>query len=219
MRRDRLIGSLAYLPLLAGLIVAVWHLTNQSPQSSGPSGTWYFGSPSARWTITEYADLECPYCRAYTPQLKQWVSEQDNVKLAWHHFPLDTHGAAALSEARLVQCAGYLGGTEVFWQAIDQVLMRTRGNGRGLVEDLEVPGVSTQSLSNCAKTYTDIREAVERQLAVAKSRGIAATPTIEITDSLTGHSIRLEGPVDSAALLSVIDALAAQAPLSEEESR
>ncbi len=62
----------------------------------------------------------------------------------------------------------------------------------------------------------DIRAAVDQQLAQAKSRGIAATPTIEVTDSLTGHSIRLEGPVDSAALLSVIDALAAQAPLRKD---
>ncbi|MEZ1436322.1 thioredoxin domain-containing protein [Pseudomonas shirazica] len=181
-----------------------------------PDETWYFGPSNARWVITEYADLECPYCRVYTPQLKQWVSEQDNVKLAWHHFPLDTHGAAAVSEAHLVQCAGTLGGASAFWQAIDQVLLRTRSNGQGLAGELELPDISAEDLSHCARTKVDIRAAVDQQLAQAKSRGIAATPTIEVTDSLTGHSIRLEGPVDSAALLSVIDALAAQAPLRKD---
>ncbi|WP_425928753.1 DsbA family protein [Pseudomonas sp. NyZ201] len=179
---------------------------------------WFYGKASARWTITEYADLECPYCRVYTPQLKQWVSEQDNVKLAWHHFPLDTHGAAAVSEARLVQCAGTLGGASAFWQAIDQVLLRSRSNGQGLAGGLKLPGVSAEDLSHCARTEV-IRAAVDRQLAQAKSRGIAATPTIEVTDSLTGHSIRMEGPVDSVALLSVIDDLAAQAPLRKGLSR
>lgn len=152
----------------------------------------------------------------YTPQLKRWVSEQKNVKLAWHHVPLDIHGVAALSEARLVQCAGYLGGPAVFWQAIDQVLLRTRGNGQGVAEELELPDVSAESLSSCARTKLDIHAVVDRQLVEAKRRGITATPTIEVTDSQTGHSVRLEGPVDSTALLSVIDALAAQ---RKEETR
>ncbi|WP_237860887.1 DsbA family protein [Pseudomonas sp. PGPR81] len=200
--------------VIAG-VGACWQLATSSNTRS-PDETWYFGPTNARWVITEYADLECPYCRAYTPQLKHWVSGQENVKLAWHHFPLDIHGVAAQSEARLVQCAGYLGGAAVFWQAIELVLLRTRGDGQGLAEELEVPGVSTEALSSCARANMDIRGVVEGQIAVAKSRGIAATPTIEVTDSLTGHSMRLEGPVDSAALLSVIDALAARAPLHKD---
>ena len=76
--------------------------------------------------------------------------------------------------------------------------------------------MSTEALSSCSRANMDIRGVVEGQIAVAKSRGIAATPTIEVTDSLTGHSMRLEGLVDSAALLSVIDALAAQAPLRKD---
>ncbi|WP_110968395.1 DsbA family protein [Pseudomonas huaxiensis] len=211
---DLRIFSVFIIMAIAGAGV-IWKFA-ATPNARSPDETWYFGPANARWVITEYADLECPYCRAYTPQLKHWVSGQENVKLAWHHFPLDIHGVAAQSEARLVQCAGYLGGAAVFWQAIELVLLRTRGDGQGLAEELEVPGVSTEALSSCARASMDIRGVVEEQIAVAKSRGIGATPTIEVTDSLTGHSMRLEGPVDSAALLSVIDALAAQAPLRKD---
>ncbi|MEE1924497.1 thioredoxin domain-containing protein [Pseudomonas sp. 148P] len=211
---DLRIFSVFIIMAIAGAGV-IWKFA-ATPNARSPDETWYFGPANARWVITEYADLECPYCRAYTPQLKHWVSGQENVKLAWHHFPLDIHGVAAQSEARLVQCAGYLGGAAVFWQAIELVLLRTRGDGQGLAEELEVPGVSTEALSSCARASMDIRGVVEGQIAVAKSRGIGATPTIEVTDSLTGHSMRLEGPVDSAALLSVIDALAAQAPLRKD---
>ncbi|MGP5465310.1 thioredoxin domain-containing protein [Pseudomonas amygdali] len=214
MPKLRLNLILFIVMVIAG-VGACWQLATSSNTRS-PDETWYFGPTNARWVITEYADLECPYCRAYTPQLKHWVSGQENVKLAWHHFPLDIHGVAAQSEARLVQCAGYLGGAAVFWQAIELVLLRTRGDGQGLAGELEVPGVSTEALSSCSRANMDIRGVVEGQIAVAKSRGIAATPTIEVTDSLTGHSMRLEGPVDSAALLSVIDALAAQPPLRKD---
>ena len=211
---DLRIFSVFIIMAIAGAGV-IWKFA-ATPNARSPDETWYFGPANARWVITEYADLECPYCRAYTPQLKQWISGQENVKLAWHHVPLDIHGVAALSEARLVQCAGYLGGAAVFWQAIELVLLRTRGNGQGLAGELEVPGVSTEALSSCSRANMDIRGVVEGQIAVAKSRGIAATPTIEVTDSLTGHSMRLEGPVDSATLLSVVDDLAAQATASKE---
>ena len=209
--------SKAALVCLVVIVVfgACWKLAVTS-EANYPDETWYYGPSNARWVITEYADLECPYCRAYTPQLKHWVSEQADVKLAWHHFPLEIHGVAARTEALLVQCAGHLGGPAVFWQAIDQVLLRTRGNGQGIVEELALPTVPAQSLSRCVRSNEEIQAVIDRQLAVAKSRGIAATPTIEVTDSLTGHSVRLEGPVESTALLSVIDALAAQAALRTE---
>ncbi|MHA6164128.1 DsbA family protein [Pseudomonas sichuanensis] len=216
MRNLRPITIIFGIAVIA-LLGSYWQIAKSSNTRSA-NETWYFGPSGARWVITEYADLECPYCRAYTPQLKQWVSKQGDVKLAWHHFPLDSHGTAALSEARLVQCAGYLGGATVFWQAIDQVLLNTRGNGQGLTEELQLLDVSSEALSSCTRTNMDIAAAVHRQQAVAKSRGIAGTPKLEVTDSLTGHTVRLDGPVDSAALLSVIDALAAQPAQEKAES-
>ena len=32
-----------------------------------------YGDAKARWTINEYADLECPFCKV-TPRGKRWVS-------------------------------------------------------------------------------------------------------------------------------------------------
>lgn len=218
MRNLRSITLVHILVIAVIVLLGAYWLNAKSNLPRSADETWYFGPPGARWVITEYADLECPYCRAYTPQLKQWVSKQNDAKLAWHHFPLDSHGSAALSEARLVQCAGYLGGATVFWQAIDQVLLQTRGNGQGLTAELQLPEVSSEALSSCTRTNMDIAAAVHRQQAVAKSRGIAGTPTLEVTDSLTGHSVRLEGAVDSATLLSVIDALAAQPAQEKAES-
>lgn len=72
-------------------------------------GSWVYGPTKARWTITEYADLECPFCKTYTPLLKTWVKEQKDVNLQWSHLPLEIHGPAARREARQVECAGKLG--------------------------------------------------------------------------------------------------------------
>ncbi|MCV6240998.1 DsbA family protein, partial [Pseudomonas aeruginosa] len=40
-----------------------------------------YGDAKARWTINEYADLECPFCKVYTPRLKRWVDSHTDVNL------------------------------------------------------------------------------------------------------------------------------------------
>ncbi|MDU8475563.1 thioredoxin domain-containing protein, partial [Pseudomonas syringae pv. actinidiae] len=47
------------------------------------SGGWVYGSREARFTIVEYADLECPYCKDYFPHLKAWVDQHPDVNLQW----------------------------------------------------------------------------------------------------------------------------------------
>lgn len=223
--RKLLIGrraiGLGLLTLLAALVIGLtfhWHQlpVNREQQSAKP---WYFGPATARWLITEYADLECPYCQAYTPQLKRWVSQKPDVKLMWHHFPLLDHGFAAERKAQIVQCAGHLGGAEAFWTAIDQVLLHRGGNVQGLAAEIEVGSVPPGSLSKCADTDLEIASQVSQQRTDAQRRGIVATPTLEITDTRTGHSVRLEGAVDEVTLLSAMDGLAAQSGSPEEPKR
>ena len=68
------------------------------------------GNPEGRFTLTLYADLECPFCREYFPQLKRWVGNNTDVALQWHHQPLAAHEPAASAEARLAECAAEAGG-------------------------------------------------------------------------------------------------------------
>lgn len=202
-----LLGVACFIGLLAGAI-GLWPWS-----SSDHKGPWLYGSPTARWTITEYADLECPYCRTYTPQLKRWVNQQPDVNLKWHHFPLQLHAVAAVHEARLVHCAGTLGGAASFWSAVDQVLARTASNGQGIPSDFVILGLdnanSKVNLQICANS-SETALLVDQERYEAQQKGIQATPTLEITDNRTGRSLRLEGPADSATLLSAMDRLASE---------
>lgn len=173
-----------------------------SPRETAP---WLFGSASARWTITEFADLECPYCKTYTPELKRWVSQQPDVNLQWHHLPLPFHGTAAIHQARLVECAGVLGGATAFWNAIDLVFQRTRSNGQGFPGLLELSGIDDHDLERCATSNIDVAMRIDQQLHEAQEKGINATPTLLIADNTSGRTIKLEGPADGATLLSAID--------------
>ena len=200
---------------LLGTVAILAYLHQATRSETGP---WPLGEPDARWTITEYADLECPYCKTYTPDLKRWVGRHPQVNLQWHHVPLPGHGQAAVHEARLVQCAGVHGGREAFWTAIDQVLAKTGSNGLGFTGPLDVPNVKSDVLELCADTDPGIALLVEQQRIEARKHGIQATPTVEITDNRSGRSLTLEGPADEATLLSAMDWLDRQASVGAEST-
>ena len=64
------------LVLLAASAVGVELLAKGLPTNHS-----LYGDAKARWTINEYADLECPFCKVYTPRLKRWVDSHPDVNL------------------------------------------------------------------------------------------------------------------------------------------
>ncbi|SEB32654.1 DsbA family protein [Pseudomonas marginalis] len=207
MTRPRLRGVILGC-LLLGLTLACIAIIRDEMKTPNYTGPWVYGSPDARWTVTEFADLECPYCKTYTPALKSWIQQHKDINLKWHHLPLDLHGPVAVHEAQLAECAGKLGGTQAFWQAIDQTFERTRSNGQGFTGHLDVDGIDHQDLVACAVNNKQIATDIIKQANEASRTGITATPTLIIKDNMTGRTIKLEGPADSVTLLSAIDWLA-----------
>ena len=201
----RSMGAVGFLGLF--LVTVGFAVLKSEVQTRQHSGPWTFGQVNARWTVTEFADLECSYCKAYTPALKAWVQKLKSVNLQWHHLPLDFHGSAAINEAKIVECAGELGGALAFWQAVDQIFEQTRSNGLGFNGQLEISHVNRQALMDCAVNNKQISQRISRQTEEAIKSGVSATPTVLIRDNKTGKSLKLEGPADEVMLLSAIDLL------------
>lgn len=213
--RARWLWALVAALLALGLIWLVSRLPGQSPpQPSQPSGTaqvagppWQMGNPEGRFMLTLYADLECPFCREYFPQLKRWVGANADVALQWHHQPLAAHEPAASAEARLAECAAEAGGPPVFWEAVEWVYVHTGSDGQGLPDGLRYPG-STPAVEQCAAS--DRANAhIRAQAAEATKSGVTATPSLRLLDRQTGQSLLLQGPIEGDALLSAMDMLAA----------
>jgi len=220
MIRSPLVGKSAAkaLVMIALWLFALWHLlgslaTVEQPAVPEPP-TFIYGNAKARFTLIEYADLECPYCKDAFPQLQRLVDRHQLLNWQWHHLPLDIHGEAAQYEARLVTCAGWLGGNAVFWQAVEAVYRHSRGNGAGLavpLDQLELqPKVSLAHLQNCARNNAKVRRVVDDQARAAAVKGINATPTLELRNNSTGRTVRLPGVLDEAGMLSAMDWLASQ---------
>src|SRR3546814_16596330 len=69
----------------------------EPPKPAGPP--WLYGRSDARFTVVGYADLECPYCRAYFPTLQRWLDTHPEANWQWHHLPLSMHEPAATAGA------------------------------------------------------------------------------------------------------------------------
>lgn len=174
------------------------------------------GNPDGRFTLTLYADLECPFCRSYFPVLKRWVSGNADVALQWHHLPSAAHEPAASTEARLAECAGEAGGHAAFWQAVEWVYANTRSDGQGLPEGQRYPDL-TPAIEQCiASEQSDA--AIRTQTAEATNSGVTATPSLRLHDRETGKAILLQGPIKGDALLSAMDMLAAGDPAATPTS-
>lgn len=178
--------------------------------STGPP--WRYGRLDARFTLIEYADLECPYCQMYFPMLMHWIDANPDVNWQWHHLPLPMHEPAATHGARLAECAGETDGQTAFWNTVAWIYQHTLGDGQGLPPGAQLPG-TTPALQGClASTRPDA--VIRAQAEEAAQAGIAATPTLRVIDNQTGKALLLSGAVEGDALLSAIDLLASSSDAS-----
>lgn len=202
--------------LIAGLLLAlaagssVYLLTQRHDEASSvdPQGPpWRYGNVDARFTVIEYADLECPHCKAYHAPLMRWINANPDVRLQWHHMPLSDHEPVASQEAVLAECAGRTGGPSAFWEAIDWIYAHTQDSGRGVPDTTQYPEL-TDALRVCLADPT-VLATVREQVAQARRDQVAATPTLRIEDRQSGRHLTLSGPLDGDALSSALDLLSA----------
>ncbi len=169
------------------------------------SPPWIYGRANARFTIVEYADLQCEFCRAYFPILRKWIDEHPDVKWQWHHLPLDTHEPAATQAARLAECAGQMEGNGAFWRAVTWVY----SNPTTSDTDHAVPAgfpFRSPSFGTCLESQRP-DTAIQSDFQAAVHDGIQATPTLKLIDNASGRSLLLSGPVEGDRLLSAFDLL------------
>ena len=213
-KRRVLIIAAVCAALLFGLLALrhpLWLHSRAKP--AGPP--WVYGRLDARFTLVEYADLECPYCREYFPVLRHWVDTHPEVNWQWHHLPLSIHDPAATQDARLAECSGEVGGAREFWASIEWIYRHTRGDGAGLPTSTTLPGMSG-AISACLTSHRP-DAVISAQVREAERDHIAATPTLRLVDRQGGRTITLVGLVEGDALLSAIDLLAA--PTNESAER
>lgn len=79
------------------------------------------GTESAKVTLVEFGDYQCPACGAAHPIVKQILEDHKNkVLFVFRNFPLPMHKNALIA-AQAAEAAGKLGGQEKYWKMHDML--------------------------------------------------------------------------------------------------
>jgi protein-disulfide isomerase len=145
-----------------------------------PSRTPLLGPASARLTMVEFGDFQCPYCGAVEPTVKQVLATYPNdVVLAFVNFPLNMH-LYALHAAEAFMAAARQGKA---WEMHDQMF----ANQQALTDaDLDgyaqVIGLDLVQF-DADRSSPEIADEVARDKALGISVGVDSTPTFFIAGS------------------------------------
>lgn len=83
---------------------------------------WAEGNPSAKVTVIEYGDFECPACGEYFPVMQQLLQKYgSNVLFVFRNFPLTTIHPFAEISAQAAEAAGLEGGASKYWAMHDML--------------------------------------------------------------------------------------------------
>lgn len=171
-----------------------------------PQNEHLYGAPDARFTLIEFSDMECPYCKRYysTPKLIVDASKGE-VNLNWKHLPLSFHNPAARNEALASECIAQEYGNRAFWVFIDEIFKASKGNGQGapLMEIARKVGAEPTKLQECVyQEKTAIL--LDSHARYAAQNGITGTPALLIVDNLNRQVQKLEGAQPVQAIAAVI---------------
>jgi len=153
------------------------------------SGKHIYGSQTARFTLVEYSDIECPYCKRFQPIPKEVVdSSKGLVNWEFVHFPLSFHNPVAFIEAQATECVASLKGNRAFWVFTDELFQKTRGNGQTLPDIATIAksiGVDDGKFIECVKSGR-FKDKIQASIDNGNKAGVSGTPTTFIVDNQTG---------------------------------
>jgi protein-disulfide isomerase len=173
------------------------------------------GDPKARFSLIEYSDTECPFCKRFHATAHQLVEDYEGqVNWVYRHFPLESHNPGAQKQAEASECAAELGGNQAFWRYLDAIFARTSSGGTGFPLDKLVPlaaelGLDERSFQSCLESER-YKAKVQQQLQEGIAAGVTGTPGNFLVDHTSGRVVPIMGARPLEALKQVVDQLSAQ---------
>ncbi|MGL4515141.1 MAG: DsbA family protein [Shewanella sp.] len=178
-----------------------------------PDGKHLYGDLNARFTLVEFSDLECAYCKQFHNTPKQIVdASKGHVNWQWKHLPLDFHNPVAFNEAVAAECVADLKGNKGFWVFIHEMFAATQGNGKGL-QDIGAVVAGLDIDSNAFKACFEsgnMQEKVQRDIQQASALGMTGTPATLVVDNVSGKHQLLAGAQPIDAVMAIIRKLSAE---------
>ena len=132
------------------------------------------GKETAKFTIVEFSDYQCPYCgrhsRETLPEIKKQYIDSGVIRYVVIDQPLPMHPEAAKA-AEAAHCAKE---QDKFWQMHDAMMARQDGL-KDLSSYARELKLNTREFENCLKTGK-YKDAVNSNIALANELGMTGVP-------------------------------------------
>jgi protein-disulfide isomerase len=149
-----------------------------------PSG----GNPKGTKTIVEFFDYNCGYCKKAVEDVVNVVKDDPDVKVYFKDMPI--LAPSSQDAARWAMAAGKQGKYYEFHVALmKSPLPRDVTTYKKIAEELKL---DVAKLQKDAETDTGIRDAIEKNLDVARNLSITGTPAFIINDTFYGGYVGLD---------------------------
>ena len=191
------LGAVVGIAVVVLIVLVAISSSNTSTSSSGPSLTAAqvrtllsgipqrgvtLGSAAAPVTITEFADLQCPFCQAYTvgesPTIVAKYVRTGEVKFVFRN--LTFIGPQSKPAAQAAAAAGL---QNKLWNFADVFYANQREENSGYVTNAfierigsKVPGLNVGEMM-AARSSSAVSQQLATALAVAKAHDVKGTPT------------------------------------------
>jgi protein-disulfide isomerase len=154
------------------------------------------GSATARVTLVEYGDYQCPYCGAAYPIIEaicQALGEQ--LQFVFRHFPLAEMHPHAMPAAETAEAAA---AQHKFWEMHDTLYTHQEALAyNDLVEYARSLGISPDLVQDALVEHP-FEERVRSDFMNGVRSGVNGTPTFFI------EGVRYDGPMEYDSLLAAL---------------
>jgi len=142
----------------------------------------YLGSSSAKVTVVEYADYECPFCEKFFTQVFPDLKSKyiDTGKIKWVYQDFAFLGPDSNTAAEASHCAA---DQNKFWQYHDYLFSHQGAEGSGWAtadhqkQFAQAVGLNTSQFNGCLDSGKYKQEVLD-ETAAGRNYGVSGTPTV-----------------------------------------
>lgn len=173
-------------------------------------GAWVKGAAEPTVTLVEYADFQCPGCRAIYPIIVEALAETESfARLEFHHYPLPFHNKAQLAS----QAAESAGRQGKFWEMHERLFVNQSAWEQQTVFEFRktLEGYAQALDLNVEQFKRDmgdskIKDNIDLDITKGDAVPVTGTPTL----LLNGKQLDIANPpLTTERLVSLINAAAA----------
>jgi protein-disulfide isomerase len=152
--------------------------------------SWVGGNPEGGFTIVEFLDYQCGYCRRAQPEVEELLASDGNIRLIVKEMPILGPGSDLAARAAVATLISE--GPEAY-AALHGRLMRLKGqiDDVSLDKTLEDAGLDPAAI-RAAMEDPEVDRRIAATRALAETLQISGTPTFVFDDRMVRGYVPLE---------------------------